>query len=86
MQDYIIRATAGNGSIRAFAATTRETVQYAREVHHTSPVASAAPVSYTHLEIYFLSGSGYSRESMGPYPEPCISEEKRRSGGRTDCL
>ena len=42
MQDYIIRATAGNGSIRAFAATTRETVQYAREVHHTSPVASAA--------------------------------------------
>ena len=42
MQDYIIRATAGNGSIRAFAATTRETVQYAREVHHTSPAASAA--------------------------------------------
>ena len=42
MQDNIIRATAGNGSIRAFAATTRETVQYAREVHHTSPVASAA--------------------------------------------
>ena len=42
MSDYIVRATAGNGSIRAFAATTRDLVQHAREVHHTSPVASAA--------------------------------------------
>ena len=42
MQDYVIRATAGDGSIRAFAATTRELVQHAREIHHTSPVASAA--------------------------------------------
>lgn len=42
MNDYIVRATAGGGSIRAFAATTREMVQHAREVHHTSPVASAA--------------------------------------------
>lgn len=42
MSDYIVRATAGDGSIRAFAATTRELVQKAREIHHTSPVASAA--------------------------------------------
>ncbi|WP_352400966.1 Hsp33 family molecular chaperone HslO [Anaerotignum sp.] len=42
MSDYIVRATAGDGSIRAFAATTGEMVQHAREVHHTSPVASAA--------------------------------------------
>lgn len=42
MSDYIVRATAGNGSIRAFAATTRDLVQKAREIHHTSPVASAA--------------------------------------------
>ena len=42
MNDNIVRATAGNGSIRAFAATTRDLVQHAREVHHTSPVASAA--------------------------------------------
>lgn len=42
MSDYIVRAVAGNGSIRAFAATTRDLVQYAREIHHTSPVASAA--------------------------------------------
>lgn len=42
MNDYIIRASAADGSIRAFAATTKEMVQHAREVHHTSPVASAA--------------------------------------------
>ena len=42
MNDYIERATAGDGSIRAFAATTRGLVQKAREIHHTSPVASAA--------------------------------------------
>ncbi|MBM6828337.1 Hsp33 family molecular chaperone HslO [Anaerotignum lactatifermentans] len=42
MQDYVIRATAGNGSIRAFAASTKNLVQHAREIHHTSPVASAA--------------------------------------------
>lgn len=42
MNDHIVRAVAGNGSIRAFAATTRDLVQYAREIHHTSPVASAA--------------------------------------------
>lgn len=42
MEDYIIRATAGNGSIRAFAATTRNTVEKARQVHNTTPLASAA--------------------------------------------
>lgn len=42
MKDYIIRATAGNGSIRAIACTTRELVEQARKHHNTSPVASAA--------------------------------------------
>lgn len=42
MKDYIIRATAANGQIRAFAATTREMLEFAREAHDTSPVASAA--------------------------------------------
>lgn len=41
MEDYIIRATAADNSIRAFAATTRETVEYARKCHNTSPVATA---------------------------------------------
>lgn len=42
MSDYIVRATAGQGSIRAFAATTREMVEYARACHETSPVVTAA--------------------------------------------
>lgn len=42
MKDYIIKATAGNGTIRAMACTTRELVEEARKHHDTSPVASAA--------------------------------------------
>lgn len=42
MKDYIVRATAGNGQVRAFAATTRELVEEARARHNTSPVATAA--------------------------------------------
>ncbi|MDO4325783.1 MAG: Hsp33 family molecular chaperone HslO [bacterium] len=42
MADYIIRATAAEGQIRAFAATTRDLVEYARSAHNTSPVATAA--------------------------------------------
>lgn len=42
MADYIVRATAANNQIRAFAATTKETVEAARQAHNTSPVATAA--------------------------------------------
>ena len=42
MGDYIVRATAANSQIRAFAATTRDLVEYARAAHNTSPVATAA--------------------------------------------
>ncbi len=42
MKDYIVRATAANNQIRAFAATTREMVEAARSAHNTSPVATAA--------------------------------------------
>ena len=42
MNDYIIRATASNDQIRAFAAVTTEMVETAREHHNTSPVATAA--------------------------------------------
>ena len=42
MTDYIIRATAAEGQIRAFAATTRDLVEAARDAHNTSPVATAA--------------------------------------------
>ena len=42
MSDYIVRATAANAQIRAFAATTREMVETARSTHDTSPVMTAA--------------------------------------------
>ena len=42
MKDYIVRATAANNQIRAFAATTRNVVETARAAHNTSPVATAA--------------------------------------------
>lgn len=42
MTDYIVRAMAANGQIRAFASTTRELTEKARQIHNTSPVATAA--------------------------------------------
>ena len=40
--DYIVRATAADAQIRAFAATTRDLTEHARQVHNTSPVVTAA--------------------------------------------
>lgn len=42
MKDYIVRATAANAQIRAFAITSRETVEHARSAHDLSPVVTAA--------------------------------------------
>ena len=42
MKDYVIRATAGDGQVRAFVATTRNMVEQAREFHKTTKVATAA--------------------------------------------
>ena len=42
MSDYIVRATAANSQIRAFAITSRELVEEARTRHNTSPVMTAA--------------------------------------------
>ena len=42
MSDYIVRATAKDAQIRAFACTTREIVETARKAHDTWPVATAA--------------------------------------------
>ena len=41
-ENYIIRVTAANAQIRAFAATTRGMVEKARIAHQTSPVVTAA--------------------------------------------
>ena len=43
MEDYIVRATAAEGQVRAFAALTTQTVETARQRHGTSPVATAGP-------------------------------------------
>jgi molecular chaperone Hsp33 len=42
MKDYMVRATAANAQIRAFAVTSRNLVEYARAAHDTSPVVTAA--------------------------------------------
>ena len=42
MGDYIVRATAADAQIRAFAAVTKELTETARERHAMSPVATAA--------------------------------------------
>ena len=40
--DYIVKALAFDGEIRAYAALTTETVQEAQTRHYTWPTASAA--------------------------------------------
>lgn len=42
MSDYIVRATAADAQIRAFACTTKGVVETARQAHNTSPVVTAA--------------------------------------------
>lgn len=42
MNDYIVRATAADGQIRAFAITSRDLVEEARAHHNTSPLMTAA--------------------------------------------
>ena len=41
-KDYMVRATAGNAQIRAFAATTKDLAEYGRKAHNLSPIAAAA--------------------------------------------
>lgn len=41
-RDYIVRATAANHQLRAFAISSRNIVEKARAIHNTSPVATAA--------------------------------------------
>ncbi|MBD1224686.1 Hsp33 family molecular chaperone HslO [Virgibacillus halodenitrificans] len=42
MKDYLIKATAHNGMVRAYASTTTETIEEARRRHDTWATASAA--------------------------------------------
>ncbi len=40
--DYLVRALSENGEARAFAVTSKDLVEYARQIHQVSPVAIAA--------------------------------------------
>lgn len=42
MSDYMVRMSAADAQIRAFAVTSRELVEAARRAHNTSPVVTAA--------------------------------------------
>ena len=42
MEDYIVRASAADAQIRAFACTTKGVAEAARKAHNTSPVVTAA--------------------------------------------
>ncbi len=42
MNDYIVRATAANGQVRAFAATTKGLVNEAARLHEMSPIGAVA--------------------------------------------
>ncbi len=42
MSDYLVRATAADAQVRAFAVTSRQLVETARQAHDTSPVMTAA--------------------------------------------
>ena len=42
MKDYVIRATGGDGQVRAFVANTTNMIEEARRLHETSKVATAA--------------------------------------------
>ena len=41
-KDYMVRATAMEGEIRAFAVTSKDTVETARQIHGTYPTSTAA--------------------------------------------
>ena len=41
--DYMVRATAADGQVRAFAITARKLAGGARRRHNTNPVVTAAP-------------------------------------------
>ena len=60
MEDYILRATACDGTIRAVAAVTTNMVREAQNIHGLTPVASAAlgrTMTAAALMSRFLKGS-----------------------------
>ncbi len=72
MKDYIVRASAADTQIRAFAAVTTELVEEARTRHGTSPVATAA--------LGRLLTGGVMMGSMMKNPEDILTIQIQCSG------
>ena len=72
MKDYIVRASAADAQIRAFAAVTTELVEEARTRHGTSPVATAA--------LGRLLTGGVMMGSMMKNPEDILTIQIQCSG------
>ena len=58
MGDYIVRAMGGQGQIRAFAATTRDMVEKARQAARPGEVVVLSPggTSFDHYTQYSVRG------------------------------
>ena len=81
MSDYIVRATAANSQIRAFAAVTTDMVETARKNHNTSPVATAALGRLPYRRCH--DGSYDERGKGSPYTsDPC---RRTTAGNHSNC-
>ena len=72
MEDYLVRAIAANAQIRAFACTTRELVEKARQIHRTSPVMTAA--------LGRLMSGAVMMGAMNKSPEDLVTLQIRSEG------
>ena len=78
LSDYIVRATAKQAQIRAFAITSREIVETARQKHNTSPVVTAALGTITQCRC------NDGQHVKGGYGYTDAAGKGRRSDARTD--
>ena len=79
MSDYIVRATAADAQIRAFAVNAKEMVETARVDHNTSPVITAALGTYVTEECTkFILGTR-SLDEFDSYVEELKSMQVERA-------
>ena len=63
-EDYIVRAMAADNQIRAFAITSRNIVETARQHHNTSPVATAALGRCLTMAVLMSSNTKEEEDSL----------------------
>ena len=81
MSDYIVHASGAGNQVRIFAASTRDLVEKAREIHNTSPVATAALGRL--LTAGAMMGSMMKGEKRSSDTADSVQRANRRSDG--DC-